>query len=674
MDAAILELLEELAHWQTPSTPAPPPPPVESTRVRYKLGWVEPPTEAPADKSALTITEARHELQTAMSDYATSGRSRRDLLLVKAQPGVGKTYAAIQLAQQIAQNGRVLYMMPTHDHYHTLAAFPHFQNDNWYHWRGYNAPRPDNESEPMCRFAPEAAVWMAKGYSLMSMCESLCPIYRQECPYRCQGKQTEPVIAGVHEHSVTGLAIDEFGLAVIDEMPLRAFLSPKNIPLSDICPQSNSALPSHELQIKLLSLAATSGRGNTRGKALLDAIGDLLGDVYAQVEDARMLPAIPFLSRPEDVHKADSWYLPTLLKLLVSEWSLWKQGASSWMERVVLTTAGMTLYDRGKAWKKLPRRLIALDATANLTVYKQMFSGREIIEHTPHVQRQGSIYQVVSNYNGKGQMLEGGEPTESAGKLLSVCQTICKRNGYTKPGVITFKNVAPLFAQWIGEDRVAHFFGQRGSNDLADADALFVIGTPSPNDLTIMQSVTMLVDGRSEPFAAKQTDNGAVIPIRSVALRTYPYQIGGVVAARYVSGFWHDDDLQAMSDQYREMELLQSIHRARPLTRKVDVYLFSSVPIGEDLNGIYDHPGPLIGCPDSIYWENWLKIAPYLETADNVTNEALAAVAGVSVGTVGNGGWLDAIREQNPNEWEICLIRKGRGRPSVTLKRDDIPY
>lgn len=59
MDAAILELLEELDRWQEPVTPAPPPPPDESTRVRYKLEWVDPPAESPA-KPALTITEARH--------------------------------------------------------------------------------------------------------------------------------------------------------------------------------------------------------------------------------------------------------------------------------------------------------------------------------------------------------------------------------------------------------------------------------------------------------------------------------------------------------------------------------------------------------------------------------------------------------------------------------------
>lgn len=674
----------DLSRWRSAELPSVPDPVELAQREPHKLYWLEPDEALPAPP-LLEVDEARALLMEELRAYVKRGRDK-PVLLVRAQAGLGKTHSAVSIAQELAAKGkRVLYLMPTHQHFETLSHLPHFQAGLWYHWRAYNHPLPQDyltkdNPETMCKLAHSAEQWMDRGYPLMALCDSLCPAYKSMCAFRCQSARPERIIAGVHEHVTSGLSIRDFYAVIVDEVPLRAFLKPRRVPLEGVCRQGHGPLT--ELQVNLL-LACIEAVKPIKGKALMDRIGPILGDVYAQFELDALIPEIPQITSLEDVDEAGYWYAGDLLRLLVPEWEIWRRGGESWLERVICTNDGLILLDRGHVWKALPPRMICLDATGRAELYRQMFD-TEIRLVAPHVRRQGRLIQIAGRYNGKRQLVQvkrgkkpaGAEPEYIFGRnLVEVAQVvgeIIRRNRYLNPAVITFMRAEQVFAPIVGEERTNHFYAQRGSNAFEDCDALFVVGTPSPSDLHLQSSAATLFHERTQPFAARIMDNGHILPLRTAVLRQYPIRgADGLVPARYITGLWHDANLLTMLSSYREDELLQSVHRSRMMIRpNVDVYLMSSVPIDEPLDEIHETPEMLIGCPSGMYWRTWLKILPWLAQQEEVSAGDLAEAARVSVDHVWRHRWLEAISAEYPERWQVDRLRRTTpGRPPKILRQ-----
>jgi len=283
-----------------------------------------------------------------------------------------------------------------------------------------------------------------------------------------------------------------------------------------------------------------------------------------------------------------------------------------------------------------------------------MFPEREIELYSPNVEMKGDVRQVVHRYNGITTITSDKQGPEMA-KMVAA---IIKEKGYKNPAVITFKGAKKYFVDIVGPDRVAHYYGQRGSNSFQDADALFVIGTPSPPDHMIMRDVAIINQTRLDPFSKTETKNGGFVPIRSVQLGWYPFwNEQGEQACRFVSGF-RDDDLRAMSDAMREEELVQAVHRARPLIRECDIWLFSSIPIDVPLTAVYDTPEQVLDCPGKIHWQMWIKLRPWLMAQDDAFGiEDVAEATGASINTVRQQKWLHSIYEAYPERFEIAGLR-----------------
>jgi hypothetical protein len=634
---------------QTPSMPEPDMPSYEFVR------WAES-TRKTIDETAIDIDTARAEMEAVIREYIAENPGH--ILLIAAPPGLGKTHSLVKIMQESGK--RVGLFMDRHKMYDTMYDFDHFDNSLWYHWLSLEAKDPDNEDATMCMFAKEAKVWTSKGYSLMDMCRSLCEPcgHIKRCSYRRQASKKELCIAGVHEHSTNGMAMS-YQTCFLDELPLRAFVKIRHIPVGDIYMKSGG--PVHTFLKKIKSLCLLLGKQKLTGKPLLDMIGGDLSDVYAQVDDiGKWVPLIPPLNNVEDVHKAEYWYLSDLLLLLAPEYAAWKEGRESWLSRVILSSDGIRLLKRDEAWKNLPSRFVVLDATGKKETYEKLY-GRKVVVWKPTIKRVGRIYQIVNRNNGKTAILgKDGKLTRSGLDAIETIRGLIRTREYKDVGVVTFKGVVDEVKELLGIERVVHFYGQRGSNLLKGCDAGFVLGCPSPNDSSVINTYAALYPDAMTPLSPKKI-GGNIRPVRTTKEREYNYiREDGKSPRRKVGGFWWETELQEVYELFREVELIQSAHRARPLTQDCDVWLLTAIETGIRLDGLYERPEQAIGTPvgfNAIAWEKMLRWLDGLDDGAILTNKIIAEGIGVGESWVSRNKWLQAIAENLP-EWQIDTIKK----------------
>jgi len=240
----------------------------------------------------------------------------------------------------------------------------------------------------------------------------------------------------------------------------------------------------------------------------------------------------------------------------------------------------------------LPPHVIWLDATANHRLYETLFR-RPVKVIKPEVPLEGRVRQVWAGLNNKHRLDEG---TRSGPKIDHVKQQIARilGHGYQNPGYVSYKDlVATLAPEGTTPDMLAHFGGNRGTNRLQDCDCLIVVGAPQPQTGQLLDMAAMLYHERDEPFNAEWTTLD-----RPFAKQPWAWPIGG---------FWDDADLQTLLDQCRESELIQAIHRARPLIRDVDVWLLTNVPL-EDTPVELVSLRELFGAPADVDPYRWPEV------------------------------------------------------------------
>lgn len=660
---------------------------------KYEWGTAQVPASG-----GIPLPLAQRGIHVEVGTKATEEiRPDMSVLLIKAPPGIGKTHLAVEACQERANAGeRILFCADRHSQFQTLAEFEHFRGELWYEWLPIHERKDENDPIPTtCRYARAMNGWMNRGYPAMRLCTQLCrhDHWIGQCPFRAQHKRKEPIVFAMHQHLVFGVSRSDFDMAVVDELPIDAFVRNRHVPPNGI---QLPGIPD-VLRALLDRLYSVTGRATKpmRGRPLLDEIGDALGTVYDQIavrDD--ILPIIPDVHMPGDVQMAPYWYVQELLETLIPEHEAWRHGWKDWVSRVSVSDAGLLILGRGHVWKHLPYRTIVLDATGQPEVYRQIFD-RDVDVYAPVVERPGRVYQIVGRLNGAGILLDkrpekpedGEQParmlTKAGRELLGLAQQIAGR--YTgRVGVVTFKDAAPEFAEVFGADNVVWFGNLRGTNQLADCEALIVAGSYAPNSAAVMETAAALYPARIRPFAVED-DQGRFRPVYSTMRREYRVKPGvprpdGVppdhTAWRDTRGYWDVPELAAIHEQDREAEMVQAIHRARPNIRECDVWVLSSIPTSEPLDGIWDDPPELAtGAPEGIPWRVWARIGRWLdeqwESGGTVTYQALAEVAQVDVNWAQRNQWLQRISAYQPDRWESAAIVPvgGKGRPRTGIRR-----
>ncbi len=647
----IQETIEQARRADWNSQSAPPEPEQEAEQIVWR-------DSRPVRPALLSLAEARAQVRDAL-DRVVSAATPGRFTLIQAQPGIGKTYYAVAAAQAAAAVGlRTLFLMPNKAHFEeNIAGFDNFDPALWYHWRAYNVPDPDAPDQTMCKYSRATEAWMQKGYRLRAACEMLCPSYRSACPFRVQYGVPHPIIAGSHEHAVVGLPFKrKFDMAIIDELPTRAFLQPKKITLEMLMGTPNfatGAMPFNHLVRELAGMVQTAERGKPlRGKPLLDRLGPLLDDFYAQL-DIKMLPAIPQLMTPEDAYRAPAWFILDVAHALATEWTAWERGDDDWLVKTIVHQGGVNLLLPRRVWADLPSRLVVLDATARADVYEALL-GRKADVVAPVIERPGKLYQVATNYISKTASKRS--PARFVDKWGRVAQAIIRQKGYTNPAVVTFQAVEQELGFWDS----SHFYGQRGANKLSECDVLFVIGTPSPAHADLCDMATMLYGGVDDrPLAAQRVRH----------YRPFVYDNGRGTPYSLVTEY-ADPRLTSILQLHREDELVQAIHRARINIRKADVYLFSTVPTDERLDAFHvELPVGPEGVPPLL----WLRavecvMAWCADKADNAPLDSaeLARRLDVDRSAVSRFKLLPLLAEELELQTDVIGSER-RGRPRLSL-------
>ena len=639
---------------------------------QYRLQWK--PSQLPPLEEPLPLEEVRSGITRQIMLYATN-QDDASLLLIRVPPGTGKTTAAVNAVQYLGESKRILYAAGRHDFYADICGVRGYKPAQWYEWKAFK--HTDSEGEPdMCRFSDQLDAWVNRGYPSVLFCKQVClrDKHMSQCPYRLQRGQKEPIIFGMHQHLITGMSISDYALGICDEMPLTAFLDRRNVPESGILVPGASGVV-EQLFRRLLQIARTA-TDPVYGPRLLGMIGDLLGQAYQEIDKLEAaLPLAPEIVTAQEAYDAPYWYVFDLLKALSSEYECYRNGWQNWVSRVRVSQDGILILSRKHtkmAWRRefKPRKLVVLDATGSAEMYRRIFE-RPVREYAPQVERPGRVFQVVGRLNGMSSSLgqtqkKGVKRLSKNGRQMLKAADLIAAQYEGRVAAVTFKSAETEFMDVFGEENVRHFGALRGTNDLEGAEALIVAGGYCPPMAGVFDLAASLNPERMIPFM--QEVDGRAESCWSKRLVEYRMREQKRKGApwRNVSGFWRDADLSVILEELRRNEIVQAVHRVRPNLKASDVWLLTSVPTNEPLDGIYEDLSEVEFTPErakeqrttktgktydkwkGVAWGPWLLLWRWLdrkwdEGVPYLTKEDLAIQANVTSKTVVVQGWMDAL-------------------------------
>lgn len=647
-----------------------------------------PTTPEPGAARAMSVDAARDLLRAEIMAYLDNP-TPTEILVIAAPPGLGKSYLGVLAAETIARRGRrVLYCAPRRDFFTDIVGASRKINGAgfdplslWYPWLGRTSERTDGTTP--CAYPEAMEGWLAKGHGAISLCSSrLCGWQYVSGPHACayhrQKGQPEPIIFAQHAHSVLGHPLLETcHLVVGDENPLEVFTHRWRIPRRAIVP--SWAPPDDRLTDLLDHLRELSQRVDAgdierplSGRDLLAQLGGAEAVLAAVVNPVDIGKAPPVRVQA-DVAKADYNHVPALCGLLRAEAEEALAGRA-YLERVVVTAEGLLLLRGYRASELLPPHVIWLDATANEDVYRELFWPRPVRVMRPNVALRGRIHQVTDrSWARTGLVTQDGElatdpfGSPRLGQLQQLIDTIVARHGYRAPAVVTYKDIGMAMFDDLPGGRL-HFYGSRGSNALEGCDALFVAGTPQLARGDLVTLASMVYKRRLRPF-----DEGWAQYWRPYDM---PPDAEGRVPHFPVSTF-ADPDLQALHWQLCEAELIQAVHRARPLLHDVDVWLLTNRPLdGVPIHRLWSLRELLAdgGTPEGVDPWVWGQVWPWAEQRYREAAAGqqafdirdLRAAFGLTSATAQR--YLEILAARLGGHIESAVM-KGRGRPARALWR-----
>lgn len=537
-----------------------------------------------------------------LADELSAAAQRSGVTVIRATPGLGKTHAAAELAQQLHSEGRrVAIAAPTLD----IATGE---------WRG--------------RLGADGYVWQSK----KSLCRchedtylDLCILmgYRMpeciydDCPYAQQAKQARGkiiVYQHAHLHLGDGGAMAGIDTLIIDESPIGALMPEHGISAATL-EKFADRHPDDPATPLLDAMAAAALKlpeqiQDVRGPALMAAIQQELNGISLEqaLHDARLSPfnkiaPVP----PRDAKRMVPQFLGLLLAALHAPTAFnWGKGGKHgnwgfvWQERKPLAAA----LHNGLC----PPAVIVLDGSADQVVAEQLYKPWPVhfIEISAPLSPLVEIIQVNCTPSTR-QIVRDADKTNRLARAVAIT---AEQVGVVLDGGITYQGAVDEMAAVCGGQWL-HFGGQRGSNALADAGAIAVVASPTAPPVAVeRRALALWPDVTTEWVATGKT-------------------------GEYVAS---DDRMQRLNLLTGPEELRQSIFRVRPLTAAKETKLLIFTPWSLDSIGI--QPNRVI---DEIPYGNSNEAAALLAKYEERRRE-------LSSMPVGGGRTPVALRSTPPTE------------------------
>jgi len=481
------------------------------------------------------IAQARGRL---VNELVNAGTQRGQVTVIRATPGLGKTHAAAELANRLQGHGATVAIVAP-----TLAV----AENEW-------LPRLKNgyvlrSKIDLCTCHDKAflAACVKFGFSYPKCTDP-------NCPYATQAKTAfGKVTVFQHAH----LALSEFSgvdVIIIDESPLNALLPEHNVTYGMLSgfvtrhPEDAAAPLCRALMAAAGDLPETLT--DTRGEALIAAVekhldGWTLDDALTRARRSRFNVTQP--TPPESVEKMSPQFLAGLIAALTDNRAAFSYGKSaqingwaySWHERRVAAQA---------AYDSLFRpAVVVLDGSANEEVSRRLYEPwpTRFVDIDCPLSPLVEVTQITCTHSTRRVAQEQRKLTDLAESVAVVCAQM----GVQLDGGITYQAATDTLQRVLGGEWL-HYGGQRGANDLAGANALAVVCSPTA------------------PPAALERRALALWPDVDCTW----HKAG---AALYDAA---DPRLQAMNRLTAYEELRQSVYRARPVTATAPMHLLVFTP------------------------------------------------------------------------------------------------
>jgi len=239
--------------------------------------------------------------------------------------------------------------------------------------------------------------------------------------------------------------------------------------------------------------------------------------------------------------------------------------------------------------------IIALNAYMDAGLLSSL-TGREVQSWSVPIKMVGTeVTQFSDGYFGKVTLMDkGGQPKSSARRILQGVKTITEGQA-EKVLIVTWKKLAEYL---IGEQKngrmdqdiaVAWFGGIEGVNQYESREVAIIIGTPSVPADDLVEMAHALWASDPETLDTRQHH----------AWRQYPYCDADGNGMEVQVREFIDPRLNLLMKHFRQHEILQAVHRIRPVrhhNRKV--YLFTNLPLEQLPPTQLTNLGVLIGGSD----------------------------------------------------------------------------
>ena len=482
------------------------------------------------------IAQARVRL---VNELVSAGTTRGEVTVIRATPGLGKTHAAAELANRLQAHGATVAIVAP-----TLAV----AENEW-------LPRLKNGH--VWRSKTDLCTCHDRGY--LQACIRFGFAYPRctdpTCPYATQAKTAfGKVIIYQHPH----LALSDFSgvdVIIIDESPMAALLPEHTVTYGVLSgfvtrhPEDAAAPLCRALMAAIGDLPQTMT--DVRGTELIAAIerhldGWQLDDALNRARRSKFNVKQP--APPESVEKMAPQFLAGLIAVLTNNPNGFSFGKSAqvngwaytWHERKVAAQAAFDSLFRPA--------VVVLDGSANEEVSRRLYEPWpvDLVDIDCPISPLVEVTQVTCTHSTRRVALEQRKMDDLAESVAVVCAQM----GVKLDGGITYQAAAPTLQKVLGGQWL-HYGGQRGSNELANANALAVVCSPTtPPSALERKALALWSDVTCEWHKAGPT---------------------GLYDAT-------DPRLQAVNQLHAHEELRQAVYRARPLTAAAPMRLLVFSP------------------------------------------------------------------------------------------------